>query len=199
MNWLFKRMLTTEQILDAAENVLRRFGPRKTTVVDVARELGVSHGTVYRHFDTKSALHEAITTRWLERVTQPLAEIVKKKSKPKKRLRQWFETLMDIKQQKEKDDPEMFASYSLLAQKISKHVVFEHLSIMIQQVEMILRDGCEDGSFEIEDCAITARSLFDATVRYHHPLHVNEWQEEGIKEEFNQLFLLLEKAILKRD
>ena len=31
----------TEAILDAAEQVLRRHGPAKTTVVDVARALGV--------------------------------------------------------------------------------------------------------------------------------------------------------------
>ena len=58
----------------------------------------------------------------------------------------------------------IIASYSLFAQKVSKYVIFEHLNIMIQSVEMILRDGCENGSFEIKDCAITARSLFNATV-----------------------------------
>ena len=31
--------LTAESILDTAEEVLRRFGPAKTTVVDVARAL----------------------------------------------------------------------------------------------------------------------------------------------------------------
>lgn len=190
-------MLTTEEILDAAEEVLRRFGPRKTTVVDVARELGVSHGTVYRHFDTKAALHEAITSRWVERVTHPLAAISEKKTSAKQRLREWFETLMDIKAKTVKDDPEMFASYSILAQNVADHVVFEHLDTMIKQVELILCDGCEDDSFEIENCAATARALFDATIRYHHPLHVKEWQGENIKEEFNQLFLLLERGIQK--
>lgn len=81
-------MLTTEQILDAAEDVLRRYGPRKTTVVDVARALDISHGTVYRHFKTKAELHEAITTRWVERVTLPLSKVCKKHTTPKERLRE---------------------------------------------------------------------------------------------------------------
>jgi len=38
--------LTAEAILDAAEEALRRFGPAKTSVVDVARALDVSHGSV---------------------------------------------------------------------------------------------------------------------------------------------------------
>jgi len=49
--------LTREQILAAAEEALRRYGPAKMNVVDVAAALGVSHGSVYRHFPTKAALH----------------------------------------------------------------------------------------------------------------------------------------------
>lgn len=48
--------LTAERILETTEEVLRRYGPAKATVVDVARALGVSHGSVYRHFRTKAAL-----------------------------------------------------------------------------------------------------------------------------------------------
>ena len=66
--------LTSERILDAAEDVLRRFGPAKATVVDVARALGVSHGSVYRHFPSKAALRDAVAERWLDRVSAPLAE-----------------------------------------------------------------------------------------------------------------------------
>ena len=40
-------VLTPERILAAAEDVLRRYGPGKATVVDVAQALGVSHGSVY--------------------------------------------------------------------------------------------------------------------------------------------------------
>ncbi|MCC4820663.1 TetR/AcrR family transcriptional regulator, partial [Vibrio lentus] len=78
-----------EKILDASEIVLRKFGPRKTTVVDVARALDVSHGTVYRHFATKAELHEAITLRWLERVTAPLTEITHRSESASIRLREW--------------------------------------------------------------------------------------------------------------
>ncbi len=65
--------LTADRILDAAEEVLTRYGPAKTTVVDVARALGVSHGSVYRHFASKAALRDAVTERWLARVSGPLA------------------------------------------------------------------------------------------------------------------------------
>ena len=67
--------LTPDRILDAAEEVLRRYGPQKTTVVDVARALDVSHGTIYRHYPSKQALRDAVTRRWLHRVVVPLQAI----------------------------------------------------------------------------------------------------------------------------
>jgi len=68
--------LSKEQIMDTAEQVLRRFGPDKTSVLDVARALQVSHGTLYRHFSSKAALREAVTERWLTRsIAAPLADI----------------------------------------------------------------------------------------------------------------------------
>ena len=66
--------LTAERILEATEEVLRRHGPAKATVVDVARALGVSHGSVYRHFRTKAALREAVTKRWLNELDGSMEE-----------------------------------------------------------------------------------------------------------------------------
>src|SRR5260370_496301 len=51
--------LTPDRILDAAEDVLRRYGPAKATVVDVARALGVSHRSVYRHFPSKAEIRQS--------------------------------------------------------------------------------------------------------------------------------------------
>ena len=67
-------VLTPERILEVTEDVLRRFGLAKATVVDVARALDVSHGSVYRHFPSKASLREAVAKRWLDRVNAPLAE-----------------------------------------------------------------------------------------------------------------------------
>jgi len=52
-------VLTPERILEVTEDVLRRFGLAKATVVDVARALDVSHGSVYRHFPSKASLRQA--------------------------------------------------------------------------------------------------------------------------------------------
>lgn len=37
-----------------------------------------------------------------------------------------------------------------------------------------------DGSFSELDAARAARAAFDATLRFHHPAHSREWNDEGI-------------------
>jgi AcrR family transcriptional regulator len=89
--------------------VLRRHGPAKTTVLDVSRALGVSHGAVYRHFPSKAALVEAVTERWLAQVIAPLAAIAEGPGPALPRMRAWFDALAGDKRQLTSDDPERTA------------------------------------------------------------------------------------------
>src|SRR3954449_6719893 len=100
-------VLTPERILEVTEDVLRRYGLAKATVVDVARALNVSHGSVYRHFPSKAALREAVAERFLNRVCAPLEEI----DDPK----QWFDALIAGKRARAQEDPELFQTYVNLA------------------------------------------------------------------------------------
>jgi AcrR family transcriptional regulator len=58
-----ERQLREERILDAAAALLVRWGYRKTTVDDVAREAGVGKGTIYLHWKDKNALFGATLRR----------------------------------------------------------------------------------------------------------------------------------------
>jgi AcrR family transcriptional regulator len=51
-----ERARREERILDAAATLLVRWGYRKTTIDDVAREAGVGKGTIYLHWKDKNAL-----------------------------------------------------------------------------------------------------------------------------------------------
>src|SRR5215469_14784240 len=57
------RTLREERILDAAATLLVRWGYRKTTIDDVAREAGVGKGTIYLHWKDKNELFMAAIWR----------------------------------------------------------------------------------------------------------------------------------------
>ena len=79
--------LNRDRILNTAEDVIRRFGPDKATVVDVARALGVSHAAVYRHVATKAELRDLVVGRWVETIMPPLRAIAAGKGAAPARLR----------------------------------------------------------------------------------------------------------------
>jgi AcrR family transcriptional regulator len=190
-------VLTPTKILDTAEDVLRRYGPTKTTVVDVARALGVSHGSVYRHFASKADLRNAVAERWLHRVSDPLAQIAAEKSPALPRLRRWFDALMTSKRQKINADPEMFETYSTLAME-SGEVVAGHVEELQGQIARILQDGLDAGEIASGDAMTTAKAIFKATSFFHHPMHAPSWSLPGVDESFEPLWDLLVKGLQPR-
>ncbi|MFD4553054.1 TetR family transcriptional regulator [Streptomyces sp. NPDC058469] len=186
--------LTAERILEATEEVLRRHGPAKATVVDVARALGVSHGTVYRHFRTKAVLREAVTKRWLDRTSKNLSHFASEDRDPEARLRDWLAGLFDAKRRKAGGDPELFATYSVLAEEAGK-AVGDHLDELTGQLTTIVREGVEAGVFTVPDPAVAARAVFQATGRFHDPSYAREWQKPGVEAEFEALVELLLRGL----
>ncbi|SHL11352.1 transcriptional regulator, TetR family [Bradyrhizobium lablabi] len=52
-----------DRILDAAQRLFVRYGVKRTSVDDVAREAGIAKGTVYLSFNSKAELFAAIADR----------------------------------------------------------------------------------------------------------------------------------------
>jgi AcrR family transcriptional regulator len=182
--------LTPERILEAAEDVLRRFGPAKATVVDVARALGVSHGSVYRHFSSKAALRTAVTERWLKRVSAPLAKIAAEDTPAPARLHKWLVALMATKREKVRGDPELFETYHVLFAE-SRDSIQGHVEILAEQVAQILEDGVARGEFTVADPKAAAWAVLDATARFHNPAHAGEWNDPGIDQAFEAVWALI--------
>jgi AcrR family transcriptional regulator len=187
-------VLTPERILEATEEVLRRYGLAKATVVDVARALDVSHGSVYRHFPSKASLRQAVAKRWLDRANAPLQKIAETTGPAPARLEKWLRTMIDIKYKKVCEDPEMFATYLTLAQEACE-AVRAHKERLVDQVAPIISDGVKQGAFQVADAKVAARAVFDATTRYHHPAHSDEWKDPAKPARIDALLGLLLRGL----
>ncbi len=190
--------LTRDRVLDAAEETLRRFGPGKTTVVDVARALGVSHGTVYRHFASKAELLDAVLERWLSRMNPPLTAIAAEAGPAADRLRRWLTTLMRLKHDKARTDPDLFAAYALLSGD-ARDVIAAHVGELVGQIAGIVADGMDRGELAAGDPTVVARGVLDATMRFHHPAHAAEWAvDTGFERSFEAVWGLLLRGLCAR-
>lgn len=189
--------LTAATILDTAEDVLRRFGPAKASVLDVARALDVSHGSVYRHFASKAALRDAVTQRWLARVSEPLEAIVMRKGKASRKLHDWLVLLATTKQGMATGDPELFETFHELTLQ-SREVVAAHVDHLSDQLGRIVAQGMEDGDFAPGDPSAVGRAVLNATAKFHHPAHAGEWGDPGLAEQLQAVYRLILNGLAAR-
>lgn len=182
--------LTRERILTTAEDVIRRFGPDKATVVDVARALGVSHAALYRHVATKAELRDMVVGRWVEETMPPLRAIVARPGNAPQRLKRLIHTLIAVKRRRASDDPELFTAYRTLAQG-AQSIVVAHVEELVELVATVIRAGVKEGTVRAVDPVATARAVLLATSRFHHPAHAAEWADPTIEEAFDAVWELV--------
>ena len=190
--------LTAQAILDTAEDVLRRYGPAKATVVDVARALQVSHGSVYRHFPSKVALRDAVTERWLRRISAPLQDVVDGPGTPTERLHTWLVLLASSKQRTAAEDPELFATFHELT-VAAREVVAAHVDELAAQLARIVGDGMASGEFGPGDPVVAGRAVLHATARFHHPALAGEWAAPNLATELEAVYALIRQGLAVRD
>lgn len=65
----------SEAILDATERLIARFGYRKMTIDDLAREVGIGKGSIYLHFTSKEEIALSHIDRIIERLKRRLKQI----------------------------------------------------------------------------------------------------------------------------
>jgi AcrR family transcriptional regulator len=182
--------LTRDRVLSTAEEVIRRFGPAKATVVDVARALGVSHTAVYRHVASKAELRDLVVGRWVDATLPPLRAIVARPGPAPQRLRRLFDTLIAIKRRRAADDPELFAAYRTLAAS-ARAVAAAHVDELVALAAAVIRAGVKEGAFRAGDPVAAARAVLIATSRFHHPAHAAEWGGPSVDAAYDGVWRLL--------
>ena len=182
--------LTRERILVAAEDVLRRFGPAKATVVDVARALGVSHAAVYQHVANKAELRNLVVGRWLEGIMAPLRAIASQPGPAPQRLRRLFDALIAVKRRRAADDPELLAAYRTLAAG-AQSAVAAHLDDLVGLAARVIDSGVKEGTFRAVDPVAAGRAVLFATSRFHHPAHVSEWADPTLDATYHDVWRLM--------
>ena len=181
--------LTLDRIVSAAEDVIRRFGPAKATVVDVARALGVSHAAVYRHVATKAELRDLVVGRWAETTMPSLRAIAAQPGPAPERLRQLFDALIEVKRRRAAEDPELFAAYRTLAADAQS--VAASPTNSLRWAATVIRSGVEEGAFRTVDPVAASRAALFATSRFHHPVHAAEWADPDIDAVYNDVWQML--------
>jgi len=87
-----KQKEVREAILDATDLLLSRYGYKKMTIDDLAKEVGIGKGSVYLHFTSKEEIVLSHIDRIIEQLKGKLSAIAGEGEKPEQRLRRMLHT-----------------------------------------------------------------------------------------------------------
>lgn len=188
---LDKISLDKEIILNATEEVIRRFGPDKANITDVAKSLKVSHAAIYRYYNGKTALWNAVTERWLTNLHASSNDILKEDSPADIKLFHLLEDFAESKCRSAINDPEMFANYIKLAQS-SMGVIEKRIEGGICCIKEIIVQGITEGIFFTEFPHQTARTVYLATSVFIQP---NSFEDPERKQNLESVVNLLIRGL----
>ncbi|WP_341487853.1 TetR family transcriptional regulator [Pararhizobium sp. A13] len=156
------------RILDSAERLFRHYGYSKTTVADVARDLGMSPANIYRFFASKTEIHQAVCGRMLAGSYQQALEISRLPISAADRLRRYLYTQHQLVLTAMLDQ-EKVHEMVVVAIERDWHVIEKHIDRIQELVEEIIRQGIQAGEFAEQDAAAASRCFGAATVNLCHP------------------------------
>ncbi len=162
-----------DRILTEAERLFRSLGYSKTTVADVAEACEMSPANVYRFFESKAAINEAITEVVLHRMETMALGIVRE-SRPA------AERLMRLIMESHRFTCEQYLNESRVHEIVAKAmdeqwgVIDAHIERIRGCYRMVIEDGLRSGEFHADDLEGSCQCVFNAVMPFCHPQLVAE-------------------------
>lgn len=192
---------TRTAILDAMDALMARYGYRKTTVDDIAREAGISKRTVYLHFSSKEEIGLSSIDRVVESAQDRLRSLAGEDGPAAERIVEMLvgrvmARVWAVGEYRQSLD-ELFEAVRP-AYLLRRQTQFEAERSILQRV---LEEGRDSGEFHFADGAETARDLLFATNAYlPYSLSVRELGEpREIEIRLNRLARLLVNGLAKEN
>jgi AcrR family transcriptional regulator len=145
-DWFSEGAMMRDRIMDKAAMLFARYGFKKTSMAEIAREVGLGKATLYEYFESKEELFAAIIKKEAGRSIDIIEQKVKEQETPEGKLRAFFREriarLEEMAKVYEVSD-ERFLEFLPLAKKALKDCEERELSILCS----ILEEGVEKGVF----------------------------------------------------
>ncbi|MFH1850760.1 MAG: TetR/AcrR family transcriptional regulator [Candidatus Neomarinimicrobiota bacterium] len=182
-----------ERILVAAEKIFTRFGIRKTTMDEIARAARMGKSTLYYYFKSKDEIFAEVISKDSIYFKQRLQEAMTRASTPQEKIGAYVLTRMQHLQ-------ELSNYYTTLTDEYLEQYAFverarrDFTEYEIATLTDLIREGIDQGVFEVDDAAATARNFAIALKGLEYPLLLKAVNGD-IAQECGQMLNILFKGI----
>jgi len=183
-------------ILSAARRLFSRYGLRKTTVDEIAKEARVGKGTIYNYFKSKEEVFRAVVEEEAQIFRTELKRAISAESAPEKKLRAYVVRRMYLLHQLAnfystfKDE---YINYYGFLEKVRAKYTDEEA----KAIKEILKEGTEKKVFLIRDLDLTAFAVVIAMkgLEYYWAM---ETDPVVIEKKIDTLLKIFLQGILRR-
>jgi AcrR family transcriptional regulator len=159
---------TRDRILEVAERLFRQIGYQKTTVGDIAKELRMSPANVYRFFESKKAIHQAVARGLMGEVELEAQRIVARPGPVPERFRELLTTIHRMNTERYVGDNKLHEMVEIAMQE-DWQVCVNHMECIAGVVGQMIAQGVASGEFEAPDLQLASLCACTAMMRFFHP------------------------------
>ncbi len=152
-----------DAILDATDQLLSRYGYKKMTIDDLAREVGIGKGSVYLHFSSKEEIVLSHIDRIVERVKEDLEKIASGDAPPEEKIREMILSRVLVRFDNVQHYTE---SIDELLSSLRAKVIERRKQYFREEAEIIagvIKEGQKSGVFDKGNAAEWARVFVTST------------------------------------
>ncbi|NOZ36603.1 MAG: TetR/AcrR family transcriptional regulator [Gammaproteobacteria bacterium] len=167
-------------ILDAAEARFRVYGLNKTTMAEIAHDMGMSAANLYRYFKNKQDIAAACASRCIDTQVALLRDVVRTSGlSAAEKLERCTLEMLRYTWETAHDQPRI--------NELVNHVILEHSDIVHDKVRgacsllaEVLAQGNESGEFEVDDVVKTAETVYATLKMFHVPIFMSLYSQEEL-------------------
>lgn len=193
-----EKAATRDRILQAAMNRIKHYGYGKTTMAEIAADCDMSPGNIYRFFEAKIDIAEAMARKHYAEEQGELAAIARKKEWPAdKRLREiFFKRLRDSFCMFEENAKILEVAEVLHRER----PMFSNEQLALERVFLsaVLEDGEKAGLFAPGDHVLNAEMMQSATMKFSVPQLFSRLTLPKLERELEGVLNLLLRGLYAR-
>ena len=141
-----------QEILSGALSVFARKGYEKTTISDIAKELGISQGLCYRYYASKEEIYDAALEEYADIIVRANLKRFNSKGKTlKEKIRAFSGSLKEYRKP-EKDNEQLYSLFhNENSRKLHDQLMLRTASKLVPHIRKELEAAGEAGEISITD------------------------------------------------
>ena len=138
---------TRHRLLEVVDDLVRQRGSADISMTDLAAAAGMSPSNLYRFFDSKEALMEAVAEKWFAEKIRIMEEVTAADLPVREKMFQYFARLFALMVKQYEAEPDLLKSYLEIGNQYFE-VVRGYVDLGDHYLALIVAEAMEQGHFE---------------------------------------------------